>query len=129
MFCTIYNKKSNKCIDISGENFKPGGKIITYECSSKWNQLFRFLPDYSISAVQPEVISKVRDFSRGLPITLCIVSSYDSKSNSFVLVTDKCNNEQDKQKFSLIDIKSIDEYLIENNNNNNNNNNIIISEL
>ena len=58
------------CVDLNGESAYPGSPLIGWECSGQWNQLFRFLPDGTISVVQPEVIGRVRGFD-GQNITFC----------------------------------------------------------
>ena len=73
MFCILQGWKSeqNLCLDISGEDANGGSPLISWDCSGQWNQLFRFLPDCSISAVQPEFIGKVRGME-GQNVSLCI---------------------------------------------------------
>jgi hypothetical protein len=49
-------------VDLSGESAYPGSPLIGWDCSGQWNQLFRLLPDCTVSIVQPEVIGRVRGF-------------------------------------------------------------------
>ena len=66
-----YKGERNQCLDISGETASGGAPLITWECTGQWNQLFRFLHDCSLSAVQPEFIGKVRG-AEGRNVTLCV---------------------------------------------------------
>ena len=48
------------CLDISGENPYDHASLLGWPCKASWNQLFRFNGDCSISAMQPDVIGRIR---------------------------------------------------------------------
>jgi hypothetical protein len=74
VFCSILvgDPADDKCLDISGESAVEKAALIGYDCTGRWNQLFRLTADCRIAATQPAVISRVRgDASEGA-IELCV---------------------------------------------------------
>ena len=73
---------SNWCLDISGENPYPGAKQITWECTGNWNQLWHYSRDCTISAVQPGVISELREMKKEEGsdggVTVCLETGTDT---------------------------------------------------
>jgi hypothetical protein len=70
LFCQIQIGNRNVCADIAGQNPKAGGDVIGFECLGQWNQLFRFRSDCTISAIQPDIIGRVRSMTGN--VTLCL---------------------------------------------------------
>jgi hypothetical protein len=85
IFCQLQSKHDRKlCLDISGESATYGNSLIGWECSGHWNQLFRFAHDCTISAVQPDIIGRVRGYE-DVNITMCLESTDD-----FAVATGHC---------------------------------------
>lgn len=79
------------CLDISGENPNYGGSLIGWECSGQWNQLFRLLPNCTLSAVQPKVVGRVRGLEDRGDIVMCMRATIDVKTGEVGLVTAVCD--------------------------------------
>jgi len=62
-----------QCLDISGEDLGTGARLIGWDCTGNWNQLFHFAEDCTLSAVQPKVIAEARSLPHN--ITRCIEST------------------------------------------------------
>jgi len=62
-----------QCLDISGEDPGTGVRLIGWECTGNWNQLFHFAEDCTLSAVQPKVIAEARSLPQN--ITRCLESN------------------------------------------------------
>ncbi len=75
-----------RCLDINGENTRPGANIITWESTGNWNQLFHYSPDCTMVATQPDFIAQARNLKEG--VSRCLAAS--SKHS---LVTSKCSTE------------------------------------
>lgn len=103
MFCQLQSSNRNLCLDISGESPQAGNSLIGWECTGHWNQLFRFGSNCSLSAVQPDLIGRVRGFD-DVNITICLESTYTNTvatstcaSNSVVL--DISENPEDAMEY------------------------------
>jgi hypothetical protein len=74
VFCSILvgDPADDKCLDISGESAVEQAALIGYDCTGRWNQLFRLTADCRIAATQPAVISRVRGHASEGPIELCV---------------------------------------------------------
>ena len=62
MYCQLQSTSRNLCVDINGESPYAGTNLIGWECSGQWNQLFRIMSNCTVSAVQPDLIGRVRGF-------------------------------------------------------------------
>lgn len=89
-FCQLQSSHRNLCLDISGESPTFGNNLIAWECTGHWNQLFRLGSDCSISAVQPDLIGRVRGFN-DVNITLCLETT-----DEFYLATSPCQSDSSK---------------------------------
>ena len=100
MFCMLqaYKGERNQCLDISGETAAGGAPLITWECTGQWNQLFRFLSDCSLSAVQPEFIGKVRG-AEGRNVTLCVGKAPLRADSGSGLRGDEDEDEDDHEEY------------------------------
>lgn len=90
VFCSVYlndYSTESECLDIAGESAKPLAPLLGYECSGRWNQLFQFNNDCTISATQPEFIGRVRGYDT--EVTVCLDAT---KGNEGVLTTNPCIN-------------------------------------
>lgn len=85
-------RAKSTCLDISGENPHFGGALIGWECAGQWNQLFRLLPDCSVSAVQPRIVGRVRGLEDRGDMLLCLESKEDSVSKDVFVLTAPCYN-------------------------------------
>eukprot|EP01038_Epipyxis_sp_PR26KG_P012610 gene12610-16907_t len=100
------NKSSSSpvlCVDISGENPSFGVPLIGYECTGRWNQLFRLGANCSVFATQPEMIGRVRntDFNNNdnNDVHLCLEGL---NSTSSVVFTGPClHNENEMKQFDF----------------------------
>jgi hypothetical protein len=87
MYCQLQSTSRNLCVDINGESPYMGTNLIGWECSGQWNQLFRLHADCGISAVQPDLIGRVRGFEEK-NITMCFRANAD-----FTVVSTECETE------------------------------------
>ena len=109
MFCQLQSAADDDvCVDIDGENIQPGSHMIGWACSGQWNQLFRLSSNCSISAVQPEIVSRIRGFD-DRNITRCLQSNLDPYTSVFLVETAECTNigsnstsSSTKQRFQLL---------------------------
>ena len=100
MLCQITStsKHNQACMDVMGENINQGSKIIAYECTGNWNQLFRLLPDCSISVTQPDIVGHSRGFSERMNMTMCLQSQpQDSDKGGYELTTMPCTSAENMQ--------------------------------
>ncbi len=75
------NNDDHKCLDISGESHYIGAKLINWQCTGNWNQLFHYSSDCTLSAMQPNVVATVRDTPQN--VTRCLTTStYDTKTTN-----------------------------------------------
>lgn len=110
-FCLIHIGNENLvdqniCLDIMTDFVSHYGIALGgYECSGKWNQLFRFKSDCSISIVQPaETVGKVNNIN--YDVNVCATTTYDNRNGPYKIASAACvSNQNDpefyKQKFQL----------------------------
>mmetsp|Transcript_12376 Transcript_12376/g.27772 ORF Transcript_12376/g.27772 Transcript_12376/m.27772 type:complete len:212 (+) Transcript_12376:799-1434(+) len=87
VFCslTLPSLGPDKCVDIAGESPTFGSPLLAYECTGRWNQLFRLGDNCTIIAEQPGFVGRVRGFG-DKDILNCLDSSHSGK----VLSTAAC---------------------------------------
>ena len=73
-------------MDIAGENADFGIHLLGYDCTGRWNQLFKLTENCTIMTLQPSVIGRVRGGDRD------IVSCLDSRHSSGDLLTAACEH-------------------------------------
>lgn len=74
-------------MDIAGENPAYNTPLLGYDCTGRWNQLFKLTENCTILAQQPGVIGRVR--GQG---DKSIVSCLDSRHTSGVILTAECDH-------------------------------------
>jgi len=95
-FCQLQSANGN-CLDLEGESKESGGKLISYPCTFRWNQLFGFgadkrtcqifmnVPNHYVLAnpdrIQRELCLEVQH-ARGLAINTAICKD-DAQTNHF----------------------------------------------
>lgn len=90
IFCAILTRgleDKELCVDIAGENPAYRTPVLGYDCTGRWNQMFRLTENCTIMAEQPSVISRVRSKS-----DKAIVSCLDARHDSGVILTAECEN-------------------------------------
>lgn len=89
IYCSIFTRSDKKelCIDIAGENPAFNTPLLGYDCTGRWNQLFKLTENCTIMAQQPGVIGRVR--GQG---DQNIVSCLDNSHSSGVLMTAACDH-------------------------------------
>jgi hypothetical protein len=92
VFCSILvgDYESDLCVDIAGENAAVGIPLIGYECTGRWNQLFRLGVDLTVVSTQPKVIGRVRGNEDG-DVHLCLAALPDGR-----VITDHCPSDQNR---------------------------------
>lgn len=110
-FCIIHigNENSldqNICLDVMTDFVLHYGIALGgYECLGKWNQLFRFKSDCTISAVQPaETVGKVNNVYHD--VNVCVMTTFDNRNGPYKIASAACiNNHNDsgfyQQQFQL----------------------------
>jgi hypothetical protein len=93
VFCSILARHEDKelCVDIAGENPAYRTPVLGYDCTGRWNQLFRLTENCTIQAEQPGFIGRVR--GRG---DQTIVSCLDARHESGVVLTAECEHLQSR---------------------------------
>ena len=74
-------------MDIAGENPAYSTPLLGYDCTGRWNQLFKLTENCTIMTQQPGVIGRVR--GQG---DKNIVSCLDNRHTSGVLMTAACEH-------------------------------------
>ena len=87
VFCSILAHWEDKelCFDMAGENPAYGTPVLGYECTGRWNQLFKLTANCAIIVEQPGFIGRVRGRSDET-----VVSCLDARHESGVLVSAPC---------------------------------------
>ena len=103
MLCQISStsKHNQACVDVMGENINAGSKVIGFECTGYWNQLFRLTPDCSISVTQPDMVSHIRGSTERFNMTMCF-SMKSSSKGGFELTTEPCGSDSIAMQFKYI---------------------------
>lgn len=103
MLCQITStsKFNQACVDVMGENINAGSKIIAYECTGNWNQLFRLMPDCSISVTQPDIVSHSKGLAERVNMTMCLRSNPMEKGG-YELTTSPCQSGEENMEFKFI---------------------------
>jgi hypothetical protein len=87
-------KEKELCLDIAGESSAHGAPLLGYECTGRWNQMFKLGDNCTIIAEQPAVVSRVRgQGDQALRSCLEVSERQEGKENdqyAGVLRTAKC---------------------------------------
>ena len=104
MLCQITSSSKNNqvCIDVMGESVEKGSKIIAYECTGNWNQLFRLSTDCSLSVTQPDIVGHSRGEKERANTTMCIKSQPMVEKKGYELTTDSCDGGAKGHEFKFL---------------------------
>ena len=104
MLCQItsVSKNNQVCVDVMGESVHAGSKIIAYECTGNWNQLFRLSTDGSLSVTQPDIVGHSRGEKERVNTTMCIKSQPMEEKNGYELTTDSCDGGAKGHQFKFL---------------------------
>jgi hypothetical protein len=105
MFCqlTSMSKANPACVDILGENIETDSKLIAFDCTGNWNQLFRLNSDCTISVTQPEIVAYSKGSKKGANTTMCLNAQLAEKG--FEVCTQACEGPENitsKSKFLFL---------------------------
>ena len=104
MLCQITSVSRNNqiCIDVMGESVQTGSKVIAYECTGNWNQLFRLSTDCSLSVTQPDIVGHSKGEKDRTNTTVCIKSQPLEEKSGYELITDSCDGDAKGHQFKFL---------------------------